>query len=150
VDKAPKGTTPLIVEVWSPFEVFLMGACVLSGAGGLVPHAPRGVIDELAPSWALVWYLGLIVGGVLCLVAVTLKFPISTLLERVAVLMLAGLAIAYGVGIFLLQGLDGTRLLGGLVTLAFGFACAGRAWQIGHRLSRLQHLADTARDGGGG
>lgn len=126
----------------SPFQVLLMVACLISGVSGLFPHEQRGVIDQLAEGAAGAWYTGLIVGGSVVLVGVCMRVPTSLLVERVGLLLLTGLFLAYGVGVYLLLGNDQVRV-GGVITIACGVACGVRAWQIGRDLSRLRRaLAD--------
>lgn len=126
----------------SPFEVLVMAACLISGVSGLFPHERRGVIDQLAEGGAVAWYIGLIVGGAVVLVGLFLRLPTSLLVERVGLLLLGGLFVGYGIGIYLLLGYDVVRV-GGVTTIACGVACGVRAWQIGHDLNRLRRaLAD--------
>jgi hypothetical protein len=121
----------------SPFAIVLMIACLVSGVAGLLPHEQRSTIDQLASGAAFVWYLGLLLGGTTVLAAMMLRLPTSLLLERVGLLLLTGLFLAYGVGIYMLLGFGPVRV-GGVVILAFGVACGARVWQIGRDLRRLR------------
>lgn len=126
----------------SPFQVLLMAACLISGVSGLIPHEQRSIIDQLADGGARIWYAGLVVGGTIVLAGLFLQLPTSLLVERVGLLLLTGLFVGYGVGVYLLLGSDQVRV-GGVITIACGVACGARAWQIGRDLSRLRRaLAD--------
>jgi hypothetical protein len=126
----------------SPFQVLLMAACLISGVSGLLPHEQRSIIDQLADGRATAWYAGLIFGGIVVLVGLFLRLPTSLLVERVGLLLLTGLFIGYGIGIYLLLGFEQVRV-GGVIIIACGAACGVRTWQIGHDLSRLRRaLAD--------
>lgn len=121
----------------SPFEVLLLLALVLSGISGLIPHDRVFSVDLLLGDVAWLWYFGILVGGALGFVSTLLKFPFGLLIERVAMILVAGLMLAYGVGLYILIGFAAPRG-GALLVLAIGAAAGVRVWQIRHELARLQ------------
>src|SRR2546430_17175936 len=134
----------------SPFQILTVVACLISGVAGLFPHESTGVIDQLADGGALIWYSGLALGAVIALVGRFFQLPMSLLVERVGLYLLAGVMLSYGFGIYLLIGFERARL-SGVIIVAFGLACAVRCWQIGRDLQRLRRaltppieLADAA------
>jgi hypothetical protein len=126
----------------SPFQILTVVACLISGVAGLFPHEPSGVIDQLTGGGALIWYSGLILGAAVTLGARFFDLPTSLLVERVGLYLLAGLALSYGVGIYLLIGFERARL-SGVIIMAFGVACTVRSWQIGRDLQRLRRALSS-------
>jgi hypothetical protein len=121
----------------SPFQILTVVACLISGVAGLLPHEPSGVIDQLASGGAIIWYVGLTLGAAIALGSRLFQLPVSLLVERVGLLLLAGVMLSYGVGIYLLISFERARL-SGVIILAFGVACCARSWQIGRDLQRLR------------
>ena len=121
----------------SPFQILTVVACLISGVAGLFPHEPSGVIDQLANGGTQIWYVGLIIGAAIALGGRFFQLPMSLLVERVGLFLLAGLMLGYGVGIYLVVGWERARTAG-VIIAAFGVACAVRSWQIGRDLERLR------------
>lgn len=134
-------TAPSWPPVRHPFQVFLMGASVVSGAVGLIvvgssPSLAR-VLDE--PTLAL-WQLGLAISGVLGLVAAAkarTDEAWSMLLERLALLVIGPYACIYGL-IIATNGAAG--LAAAPIITGYGTACLWRAWQVHRRLKWVEYV----------
>jgi hypothetical protein len=130
---------PLLIDTGrNPFQVWILVGTAIAGAGGLLGHAGRSPVAQLLPGWArTVWYAGLLVGGAGALVALRLKLPLSLLVERSALLVLAGMLSGYAIALLVLTGGD---LSPGLINLTSAAVAAWwRVWQITRRdLPRLR------------
>lgn len=136
-------TPPSWPPVRHPFQVFLMGASVVSGAVGLIvvgssPSLAR-VLDE--PT-LLLWQVGLAVSGVLGLVAAVKARSDeawSMLLERLALLVIGPYACIYGLIIANQNGPAGLAVAP--IITGYGTACLWRAWQVHRRLKWVEYVA---------
>lgn len=124
----------------SPFELYMLVACIVSGAAGLVnPERSSPGIAQVLPLWELYsWYGGLILGGVVGSLALFSKTLMSLYTERIALTLIMGLCAAYGIA--LMAGGGYRFALAVLFVVAFGVACAFRLKQIGRDLRHLEIL----------
>lgn len=122
----------------SPFEIVILVACALTGLIGLLTgNASPASISVAFAGWAAIWNIGVLVGGVGTLVALWCKAPLNYLLERVGMVWLTTLFLAYAVAIGVVN--DQPRVVAGLGSnLALAFACLVRAWQLTDQLRRLR------------
>lgn len=134
----------------SPFELYLLAACVLSGLSGLVaPASSAGAVSRLLPHWiVIIWSSGLVIGGSVSITGVLLRGVRSLLVERIGLIALAGFAVTYSAAAIAVAGLAAT--FASLFVAAFGAACVGRFWQIGRDLKRAEADAVRRTDSTGG
>lgn len=120
-----------------PFELVILAVCVLSGLSGLlVPGAQSPAIVAALGEWTWAWYVGLTLGGAVPLVGVWLKMPTCLLIERVGMVWLSTLFLAYGVGIAFVA--DSRGVTAAAFTAGYGLAAAARVWQISRDLRKLK------------
>jgi len=129
----------------SPFEIFMLAACVLAGIAGLItPRASSNAISMLLPDWQLIaWYWGLVVSGSIGLLGIAGKRATALLVERIGLATLSCLTLAYSIAVVDAAGLRGAFAAG--ITAAFAVACVGRCWQIGADLKLVSRGAVEGR-----
>jgi len=143
-----RGGVPLLIRSGrNPFEVLLLCACAVAGAIGLIaPGASANAITATLPHWeVLCWYSGLLAGGVVSLAGVFARGVTSLLVERVGIIILACLMLAYALALFTQVGIRG--VLPGAVTGLFAVACAVRFVYITTDLKRMEEIATKPLDG---
>ncbi len=143
-----RGGIPLLVRSGrNPFEVLMLVACVATGTVGLFePSSTSNVITTLLPTWEVTtWYGGLAVGGLVGLVGVFLNGVLSLLVERVGLIMLTCLTLAYSTAVVTQVGIRGT--LPALFTGLFAIACAIRFVYITTDLKRMEDITAIRSDG---
>lgn len=144
-----RGGIPLLVRSGrNPFEVLMLGACVGTGAAGLVePTATSNAIVSLLPHWEVyTWYAGLLVGGLVGITGVFSKGVVSLLVERVGLIMLMCLTLAYAAAVLTQVGFRG--VVPTLFTGLFAVACAIRFLYITADLKRMEEMATAATQDG--
>lgn len=123
----------------SPFEVWLLGAAVIAGVGGLVNPGASRAVARVLPDWQLyTWYSGLIVTAGIALLGVVLRSLLGLLLERAGLVLLAALTVIYAIAIVAAGGEPLT--LSAALAASLGCACLARAWQIGKDLKRGEEV----------
>ena len=132
----------------SPFELFLLGACVISGLAGLVaPTSTSSALAHLLPTWVVMaWSAGLVIGGVVSITGVLMRGLTALLVERIGLVGLAGFSVLYSAVIVAELGLRATFTA--LFIAAFAAACVGRFWQINRDLNQAETEAARRPDGG--
>lgn len=124
-----------------PFEVYIAGLAVLSGAPLLIGKPGPETINAVLPLWLVrVWGTMLITGALLVLIG--LLRPRGRL-ERLGHTLLAPASLVYGLAIIAAIGWRG--LIAGFIVTGFGLACMTRAYVL--RLADdvlLQVLRDSA------
>jgi hypothetical protein len=122
----------------SPFQIVILVACVLTGLVGLITGSSSPAsIAEVYGDWAVLWNVGVVLGGVGTLGAMFSPVPANLLVERVGMIWLATMFFAYAVAIALYN--DPDRVVAGLGTdLALATACLVRAYQISRQLALLR------------
>lgn len=128
----------------SPFQVAILVACVVTGIVGLLTgSASPNAIAQLFGNGSALWNLGVLAGGVGSLVAMWLRFPTNLLAERVGMIWLSTLFLAYGVAIVVVN--DDAKAIASLGTvLAITVACIARAVQLTSHLRLLRNaLAES-------
>lgn len=132
----------------NPFEVWLLAACIVTGAAGFVTsQAVSGAVARSLPHWAgTLWYAALFVGASISFVGVMLRGLKSLLVERVGLLLMAGFGLVYAAAVVAAAGLSGLFV----ATFVAGFAAANisRFTQIAGDLKRAQALMEERRPGG--
>lgn len=119
-----------------PFQVWILFACVLAGAGNLVDS--QSVINELLPPIIVtIWAICLMASGLLGLIGAFLKDRIlGLLLERAGLSTLALASIAYGTGIVFIVGAQAA--VSGPLTMSVGIASAWRVIHVNRELKILE------------
>jgi hypothetical protein len=110
----------------------MMISCILSGSVGIfVPTSASAAVAHTLPRIVqLVWYGGLVAGGLLALYG---EFR-NLFIERLAVTMLTGIVIGYQVVIISVSPRPFT--FASITTFAFSVACIWRIVQINRILKR--------------
>lgn len=125
----------------SPFEIFMLFACILSGIAGLINPHRVSVIASVLPLWELyIWNAGIITGGFVALIGVWKSSFASLYVERIGLTLLVGLSFMYVVAIIALSGF--TFGLAVMMTAAFSIACVFRLRQIIVDLRRIRLAVD--------
>ena len=143
-----RGGVPLLVRSGrNPFEVLMLAACVAVGGVGLIdPQATSGAITAALPHWqALCWYGGLVGGGLVSVIGVFSRGVVSLVVERVGVVILTCLMLAYTTAVITQIGIRGT--LPAVFTGLFAVACAVRFVYISADLKRMEDIATKSLDG---
>lgn len=123
-----------------PFQVWALFAFVIGGVGALVGPPPESVAVLVDPRIRTVWAVVLFAGGTVGLVSEVLRDRILGLIvERAALVAIAGAALAYGVAVIYAAGFRGG--VAGALVLSVGTASGVRAWQVTRTLNRLADLA---------
>lgn len=130
----------------NPFQLWVVIACTLTGALGLLPLRSTGVIDRvLGPTLALGWYGGLFVAGATCVIGSFLppftdhlkRATVRLAVERIGMYMLMGLLTGYGVAVEILAPTAPT----GILLLGLAVAAGVRAAQVRRELRALRVIA---------
>lgn len=133
----------LVLSSRSPFELFMLVACILSGITGMFD--PVGVSPAaarvLAPWLLYGWYGGLTLGGTIALYGLLCKTLVSLAVERVGLIVLAAMSTLYATSI--LVGDPITLAFAASFVVSFGFACVWRVRQIAQELRRVQEVVDS-------
>lgn len=126
----------IISLVLASVEAFLAFLCLVSGIPILLNPtalAPNSIL-ALLPGWTIyLWAIGLVVGGTLSLIGISLS---EYRLERIGVLVLIATAAVFSMA--LLSFLP-NALVSFLTYAAFGAAMTARYWVLG-KLIRIQNL----------
>lgn len=114
----------------SPFELFMLAACVLSGIAGLLESKTWSTsITNTLPAWQVVaWYSGILVCGAVSFGGAVTRGVTSLLVERFGLSMLAGWTLLYSVVVIMQAGVRG--LFVALLVAAFAAASVARVVQI--------------------
>lgn len=127
---------PVLVSLSrSPFEIFMLLACILSGIAGLIdPYA--STISKLLPPWQLyLWNAGIALGGLATLIGALGGRYISLHIERIGLTFLTGLSSVYVIAVLSYSGLKFGLAVS--VTLAFTAASVFRLREIQADLRRM-------------
>lgn len=113
----------------NPFQVFILVACVISGATTLCGYAEPSSVQSTVPQAVLIlWAVALAFGGAIALIGVAIRPPAGLLVERIGMVLLAGPALSYA-GALLYVG-ERRAVVSGAVVAAFGIAAVWRAVHI--------------------
>jgi hypothetical protein len=113
----------------NPAEVFLLGLCAISGAGGLADLAVNGHTDgQPAAPLAATWYLVLLLGGLAALAGAYWR----DVIDGALVMRAAMWPVGCGAGAYTVVLLDQGQVYAAAITLAFGALCLLRARQLAH------------------
>src|SRR5690242_14740339 len=122
----------------NPFELWLVAACAVSGAASLLTSTSSRVdlVSRYLPTWAPVWYAGLLVAGLLTTAG--LVWPRGTLrrlglaltLERAGLALLAGWLAGFGGALEAVT----PRAPVGVLLLGLAGASVVRVRRVGHEL----------------
>jgi hypothetical protein len=134
--------TPFVFrDARHPFEVVFFFAATLAGSGGVLTSGSTA-LSRLLPHWQVVsWNVALVAGGVVGLSSLPMRFPGSLLVERVSMILFAGLLLIQGIAIATQLTLAAT----GVMMLGFAVACLVRAIQITRDLRTLHHFLVSAQ-----
>lgn len=118
----------------NPFQMWMMGACISTGLVRLLETPNQEGVTAMLPHYVLVvWYLFLLLGGVIGLLSMLTRDVVSGfLIERSAMWLLASATVFYVVAYIATMGLSGSISL--IFVGAFGAACVARGWKIGRGL----------------
>jgi len=130
----------------SPFQIVILVFCILTGVIGLATgSASPASLAEVYGHWAALWNVGVAIGGAGTLAAMFSPVPANLLVERVGMIWLSTLFLAYAVAIGVHN--DPDRVVAGLGSdLAFTAACFVRAWQITTQLKLLRAALREGRE----
>lgn len=129
-----------------PFQVYILGLCVVSGVPVVAGLATPSSLERALPPWLVfTWSLFLLVGAAVALIGVYWPRSVLTALttERIG-LALVGVA-AYIYGPLLFVRLSWPGLLAAVIIVAFGGSCIRRARDIGRiiqtaiQMVRMEH-----------
>lgn len=126
-----------ITSFRSPFEIFLLAACILGGFGGLLnPTGTSPAVSNVLPGWLLTsWYVGLIVGGACALAGTLLHQVISLHIERIGLTLIVGLCVLYGFSV--IAGGGYPFVFAAMLVVSFAVACFYRIRQIRRDIRRI-------------
>lgn len=112
----------------NPLEIYLLGLCVLAGAGSCYILATGGKLqDDVQPGIAWMFYVLLIAGGVAGIAGAFWKDAITgVLIVRAGMIPTSAGSLAYAVNLLT----RGSSMLSVLSVVGFSVACAWRAWEI--------------------
>lgn len=112
------------------FEVYLLGACVLVGLSGIVVPAARArsLVATFPPVAQLGWYVGILLGGVLGILGIVRGCARGLLIERAALIVLAGMCASFGIASVAFAG--PVAITGSIMLWGFVAPCVARAVQI--------------------
>lgn len=118
----------------NPFQMWMMAACVFTGLARLLETPDQEGVAAMLPHYVLVvWYLFLLLGGVIGLLSMLTRDVVSGfLIERSAMWLLTSATAFYVVAYIATMGLTGSISL--VFVSAFGVACLVRGWKIGRGL----------------
>lgn len=139
------GHGPIVRHGRNPVAISMFAMLMLSGIIGLVdPSKASPVLTSVMGGWVWTWHVGLLIGSGTALVGVLiLKTLTDVLVERIGVIWLATLFLAYGL-IACVSGGTFTTYTG--VILGLGLAFGARAWQITKDLQRLRKILQALPD----
>ena len=140
VDHAQHEPKPVVRGGRNPLAISLLLVFLVSGVAGFVhPSGASPTLTAVLGHWVWTWHVGLLVGTVTSLVGVMVLRPLNdVLVERVGMIWMATLFLAYGVAVCALDEAFFTTYSG--VILGLGAAFAARAWQITRDLQRLRQI----------
>lgn len=120
------------------FELYLLVACILIGITGLLlPAARARSIVGAFPPWAQTgWYAGIALSGLLASAGVLRGDLLGSLIERGAMIILAGMCASFGVASIAYAG--PSAVTGSLMLFGFAVPCIVRAKQITNDLSAVR------------
>lgn len=128
---------PLLVQSGrQPFEVVILVTCFLSGlAGVLTGNFPEPIVRMLhSYAWAYSVSLGL--GAIVTLVGVFLKPVVSLLIERVGMVWLGTIFLAYAISVSV--QVDGRGITGAILLYGLALATAARAITITRDIRKIE------------
>jgi len=127
---------PLLVQSGrQPFEVVILTTCFLSGLVGILTGSyPPAVVFALH-TFAWAYNVCLLLGSSVTLLGVWLKPVISLLIERIGMIWLGTIFLAYGIAITLSSTASVT---GGILLYGLAAACAARAITITRDLQKIE------------
>lgn len=121
----------VIPDRHNPFQIWMMGACVVTGMARLFQMPRQEDAVEGLPHFVLVtWYLFLLLGGIIGLLSMVTRDEITGyLVERAAMWLLASATGFYAISHVINVGWGESFSL--IFVAAFGVACLWQAWKIG-------------------
>ncbi|MEV4628840.1 hypothetical protein AB0J90_21485 [Micromonospora sp. NPDC049523] len=134
----------MIVSGRHPFEVTLLLAAIVCGAGLLLADArPRSVTVAMPTAVQATWEVGLIIAGVAGLVGITWRGQLSTGLgvELGAIVLFGTFSAMYSLAVLAITGLTG--LTAGTFVGAVAVASYWRCYQIVRDLRQLAGVGTT-------
>jgi hypothetical protein len=126
-----------------PFEISLMVVSTIIGVRGLFRTNTESILYKTVGSWDNLWSVGLILGGVLCLVAITLKLPNNLLWERVGICLLVTVFTSYLITSVVATGNFDFNY--SWIALIVSLGGIGRIVQITMDLRQLKRIVDLQR-----
>ncbi|MGH3673651.1 MAG: hypothetical protein ACRDSH_23980 [Pseudonocardiaceae bacterium] len=120
------------------FELYLLAACALVGLSGIaVPAArARSLVATFPPVAQLGWYVGILLGGVVGIIGITRGGAIGMLMERAALIVLAGMCASFGIASVAFAG--PVAFTGSIMLWGFVAPCVARTVQITTDLSAVR------------
>lgn len=128
-----------------PIEVTVLVACLFTGILGLIGQQSRTStnLDIVLGGFGWIWYVGMIVGGVLSLASIFFKFPNNLLWERIGLMLLTTFFFGFSFIAITFSGFLGLRST--LFLLFFGVGFLFRVRQITRDLRLLEKAVEESR-----
>lgn len=120
------------------FELYLLAACILIGVTGLLIPATRArsIVGTFAPWAQVVWYGGIAIAGMLSISGIFRGDVLGNLIERGAMVTLAGMCASFGTASVAYAG--PSALTGSMMLFGFAVPCIVRARQITNDLRAVR------------
>ena len=130
---------PVLRSGRNPLAISVLLVFLLSGTVGLLtPEASSPILAEVLGHWVWVWHTGLVIGSSTALLGLALRPLSNVLVERVGMMWMASLFLAYFVAVCVTDDAYFTTYSG--VILSLGIAFAARVVQITRDLRRLHQV----------
>jgi hypothetical protein len=132
----------------NPFEVYLLGACVVQGYAVLSHVAEPHSLQDLLPPWLrIMWGALLLIGGALSVGGLYWLDPFTGIeVKRVGLVCAGGGTFAYGLA---LVALGPTGFVAAATCIAFTIACVVRVKQVSRALNAARGRITAMRPSGG-
>jgi hypothetical protein len=132
----------------NPFEVYLLGACIVQGYAVLTRVAQPHSLQDLLPPWLrLMWGALLLIGGVLSVGGLYWIDPLTGIeVKRVGLVAAGGGTLAYGIAL-LAFGPQG--FVAAATCIAFSIACVVRVRQVTRALNQARGRITAMQPSGG-
>ena len=128
---------PLLIQSGrQPFEIVILTTCIVSGLAGLLAGEPSVTLQRVLGDLTWTWSLSLFLGSSISMVGVWLKSPVCLLIERIGMMWLGCIFLAYGLAIALTG--EARVITSATLVLGLGIAAATRSFQISKDLRKIR------------
>lgn len=127
---------PLLIQSGrQPFEIVILMTCIISGLVGLLVGETSITLQKVLGDWTWTWSLSLFLGSTISMVGVCLKPPLCLLTERIGMMWLGCIFLAYGLAIALTG--EARIITSATLVLGLGIAAGTRSFQISKDLRKI-------------